>query len=120
MAKILIAEDDTFLRSTICDLLKSVGHHIFEAPHGKAAVEIMNLHDFDVVISDIQMPGMNGIELLEWTTINKPVPFIVMSAFITQLETKFALDLGAKEVFNKPFRYNDLIKSIDKILENED
>lgn len=116
MAKILIAEDDVYLRSALSDLLKTQGHNIFEAPHGRAAVEIMSLQDFDMVISDIQMPGMNGIELLDWSTKNKPVPFIIMTGFSTMMETKSVIELGAKELFSKPFKNDDLLKSIDSIL----
>lgn len=116
MAKILVVEDDELFRVAICDLLKKKGHTVFEAAHGRAAVEIISLQDFELVISDIQMPGMNGIDLLEWSIKNKPIPFIVMTGFSTILETQTAYDLGAKEFINKPFQNADLMEMINKIL----
>lgn len=116
MAKILVVEDDEFFRKAICDLLKRKGHVIFEAPHGRAAVEIISMQDFELVISDIQMPGMTGVELLEWSIKTKPVPFIIMTGFSTLLETKSAYDLGAKDFISKPFKVADLVLIIDKIL----
>lgn len=116
MAKILIVEDDSFFRTAISDLLKKKNHDVFEAPHGRAAVEIMSIQEFDIVISDIQMPGMNGIELLEWSIKNKPVPFIIMTGFSTILETHTAYELGAKEFISKPFKNADFIAAINKIL----
>ncbi len=116
MANILVVEDDEFFRKAICELLIKKGHSTLEAPHGRAAVEIISLQDFDIVISDIQMPGMNGIELLEWSLKNKPTPFIIMTGFSTILETQSAFDLGAKEFISKPFKNSDLIGLVNKLL----
>lgn len=120
MANILVVEDDEFFRKAVCDLLNKKGHSTLEAPHGRAAVEIINLQEFDIVISDIQMPGMNGIELLEWSLKHKPIPFIIMTGFSTILETQSAFDLGAKEFISKPFKNSDLITLVNKILGIDD
>lgn len=57
MAKILVVEDDEYFREAICSLLKGKKHTLTEAPNGKVAREILSLQDFDLVLSDIQMPG---------------------------------------------------------------
>lgn len=112
----LVVEDDEFFRKAICELLRKKNHTVFEAPHGRAAIEIISLQDFELVITDIQMPGMSGVELLEWSVQNKPMPFIIMTGFSTLLETKSAYDLGAKDFISKPFKVADLIIIIDKVL----
>ncbi len=120
MTKILVVEDDTLFRTAICDLLKKKGHNVFEASDGKAAIEVMNQQPLDVVISDIQMPGMNGIELLQWSLKNKPLPFIIMTGFSSLLETQSAYDLGAKEFISKPFKNTELITLINRALGLQD
>ena len=73
---ILVVEDDQYFREAICDVLKKK-YNILEAPNGKVASEILSMSDLDLVLSDIQMPGLTGLELLEWSKKNKPVPFIL-------------------------------------------
>lgn len=116
MAKILIVEDDESFRKAICALLKKKKHEVYEAAHGKGAIEVLSIQDCDMVLTDIQMPGMNGIELLEWSIKNKPIPFIVMTGFSTILENKSVYDLGAKGFISKPFKNVDLITIINKTL----
>lgn len=119
MANILVVEDDKFFRKAICDLLKKKGYSVIEAANGKLAAGLINTKHVDVVISDIQMPEMNGIELLQWSIKNKPVPFIIMTGFSTLLETQSAYDLGAKEFITKPFKTADFIAVVNKVLCNE-
>jgi len=116
MPKILIVEDDDFFREAISDLLKKKKFEVHEAPNGKAAREIMMVLDFDLVLTDIQMPGLSGVELLEWSQKNKPTPFVVMTGFSMLLETQSAYDLGAKEFISKPFKNTDLLTAIDRVL----
>ena len=113
--KVLIVEDDTFFREAICDLLKNE-YIVSEAPNGKAATEMMSLHDFDLVLTDIQMPMLSGLELLEWSKNNKPVPFVIMTGFSMALETKTAFELGAAGFICKPFRNAELMAVLDGIL----
>lgn len=115
MAKILVVEDDQFFREAICDLLKS-RHSVFQAPDGKSAKDIMTMQDFDLILSDIQMPNLTGIELLEWSKAHKPVPFVIMTGFSMVLETQSAFDLGAKGFIAKPFKNAELVAVIEGIL----
>lgn len=113
--KILIVEDDQFFREAIRDLLKKK-FTILEAPNGKSAKDILTMQDVDVVLSDIQMPGFTGLELLEWSRTNKPVPFIIMTGFSMVLETKSAFEMGAKGFIAKPFKNAELLAVIDGII----
>lgn len=117
--RILVVEDDDFFRDTICDVLKDY-YEVVQAPNGKSACEILSIQDFDLVISDIQMPGFSGIELLDWSQKNKPVPFVIMTGFSTLLETKSAFDLGAQGFIAKPFKINELLFNLNGILKADD
>lgn len=114
--KILIVEDDQFFREAVVDLLNTK-YTVFEAPNGKSAKEILSMQDVHVVLSDIQMPGLTGLELLEWAKQFKPnVPFIIMTGFSAALETQNAFDLGAKGFLAKPFKNIELFKTIDEVV----
>lgn len=112
--KILIVEDDDFFRDAIKDVLAKT-FTVFTAPNGKSAKEIIAIQELDIVLTDIQMPNCTGIELLEWSKQNKPVPFIIMTGFSTALETQSAFDLGAQGFLAKPFKNTELIKLVESI-----
>jgi putative nucleotidyltransferase with HDIG domain len=116
MTKILIVEDDSFFREAITQFLKKKNFEVFEAPDGKAARDKLAVETFDIVLTDIQMPHFNGIELLEWSKKHRPVPFIMMTGFSMLLETQSAFDLGAKEFISKPFKNAELLEAIERIM----
>ena len=115
MKKLLIVEDDQACREVIADFLNK-HFTVFEASNGKVAKETLRVTDVDVVLTDIQMPQMTGIELLEWSKSNKPVPFVMMTGFSMLLETKSAFELGAKGFIAKPFKNGDLLSAIESAL----
>ncbi len=116
LKKILIVEDDNFFREALRDLLKKK-FTVLESPNGKSAKEILSMQTVDVVLTDIQMPGLTGLELLEWARQYKPeVPFIIMTGFSMVLETKSAFDLGAKGFIAKPFKNQELLTLVDSVL----
>lgn len=116
MATILIAEDDEYLREILQDYLSSKGHKITTVPNGKVAKNVIMAGTFDLVISDVQMPFLNGVELLQWLRTHGTTPFILMTGFTNLLETKKAADLGAQGFLSKPFSNSDLLKLIEEIL----
>lgn len=115
LKKVLVVEDDDFFRDTICDVLNG-NFEVIQAPNGLTAREILLIQDIDLVLSDIQMPGFTGIELLEWSLKNKPVPFIIMTGFSTLLETRTAFELGAQGFIAKPFKISELTLKLNSIL----
>ncbi len=119
MRKILIVEDDDFFRSAIKTFL-SKQYQVLEAENGKIAQEILAQEALDLVLSDIQMPICNGIELLEWSRKFRPnTPFILMTGFSEILETQKAHDLGAKDFIPKPFKAADLLSKISALVQAE-
>jgi len=116
MPKILVVEDDSYFREAICEFLKGKGYSVLQAPNGRIAKEVISVQNLDIVLSDIQMPMLSGTELLEWAMKNKPLPFIIMTGFSMLLETKSAFELGAKEFLAKPFKNEELIAAIERII----
>lgn len=119
MKKILLVEDDEGFR-TILKAALSKKYQVIEASNGKLAREThAMMNDIHLIISDVQMPFMTGVELLEWVKANKPVPFILMTGFSHILETQKAHELGADDFLPKPFKEEDLYEKLVKILGEE-
>jgi response regulator RpfG family c-di-GMP phosphodiesterase len=116
MAKILIVDDDPAIRQALNIILTRIGHVSTEVEDGLAAQKILQSDEFALVISDFQMPGMNGLDLLKWIKANKKIPVILITAFSHILETQQAFDLGADDFFAKPFNYKDILKAVEKII----
>ncbi len=117
MATILLVDDDEFFRKAVRLILEQERWGVAEAPNGKVAKDILSVGKFDVVISDIQMPHLNGVELLEWIIQFKKTPVILMTGFSHILETQKAFELGACSFVTKPFKDTDIIAAIKKILQ---
>lgn len=116
MAKILIAEDDEFLRDILKDYLEDNGHKVTVVPDGKVARDVVLAGDFALVISDVQMPHLNGVELLQWLRTKNQIPFILMTGFTNLLETHQAAEMGANGFLSKPFSNKDLLALITNLL----
>ncbi len=116
MKKILLVEDDEFFRAAVRGII-SGQYEVFEANNGKIAKDIISMQDFDLIVSDIQMPFLTGVELLSWVIENKKnTPVILMTGFAQILETQKAHSLGAADFIPKPFKAADLLEKINKIL----
>ncbi len=119
MAHFLVVEDDAFFRDALKSFLEGKKHKVTEAPNGKAARDILGAAKFDCIISDVQMPYLNGLELLQWVKSNCPTPFIMMTGFSHLVEAKTAHENGAEEFLPKPFKNEDLVAAISRILKEQ-
>jgi CheY-like chemotaxis protein len=117
MLRILLVEDDDDLRQAISDLL-SRKYIVVEATNGKSGQEMLSHGHFDLVISDAQMPLMNGVEFLRWIKQqNKTIPFILMTGYSEMLETKTTFDLEVDNFIVKPFLNTDLMDAVNEVLQ---
>jgi len=114
--KVLIVEDDDHFREALVSYLQMRGYVVVAAPNGKVGRDILGIQEFDLVISDIQMPFLDGIELLKWMKGKHDIPFILMTGFSNLLETQTAYELGANEFLAKPFKNAELIRAIESLL----
>ncbi|MCX8056879.1 MAG: sigma-54 dependent transcriptional regulator [Ignavibacteria bacterium] len=117
-AKILLVDDEEILRENIALILRQEGYEVDEASNGEEAYQKYLTNKYDILISDIEMPKMKGIELLE--RVSKLDPQLI-SIFITaygSLETAIAaLRLGASDYILKPIDFDELILKINRLLE---
>src|ERR1051325_323803 len=108
MGKILVVEDDNFFRDSLAAYMKERGHEVHPAPNGRVARDICGVQRFDVILSDIRMPHLDGVELLKWVKSSCPMPFVLMTGFTNILETQSAYEIGADDFIAKPFKNAEL------------
>lgn len=117
--KILLLEDDHLLNDAITKYIKTTGHIITSFRNGNDAYEAIKADSFDLLILDINVPGLDGFELLESThEIKIQIPTIYISALADIEDISHAFDLGCHDYLKKPFHLKELTIRIDKILQS--
>lgn len=115
---VLIVDDDKLIRAIIADVLRSTGCRIHEAETGDDALQMALENSFDLIICDVMMPGMDGLEFLEHFRNKGKGAEIIMVTGSPSLETAIdTMRLGASDFIRKPFTREDLLSSIQKALE---
>ncbi len=120
LEKILIVDDEESVRSMIVVLLQKEGYQVSSASDGPDALGFLGEQPFDLVLSDIRMPGMDGLELLDRIRSLYPeVTVIMMSAFGTVDLAVEALKRGAYDYISKPFKPDEILLALRKAQERE-
>ncbi|MDR1313813.1 MAG: sigma 54-interacting transcriptional regulator [Deltaproteobacteria bacterium] len=117
MGKLLVIDDDLSLRELLEMILRTAGHTITLAEDGDIGLEEALEGDFDLIISDIRMPGKNGIEVLKaLRTAGKQTNLILISAYASAETAVEAMREGAHDFIPKPFKPVDLLTAVDSAL----
>ncbi len=117
MHKALIIDDDIIIREMLETFLKNEGFEVSSASDGKIAIEILQNEVFDIILTDLVMPNMNGIDFLKETlSFDIKTPIIVMTAFGTIQTAVEAMREGAFDYITKPFNLNELSIIIKRAL----
>jgi len=118
MAKILIVDDEKNIRDHLAAYLRDLGHVAETAGDGETALSKLEREQFDVVLSDVRMPGMNGLTLLREFHRRQPdVVVVLMTAYATVPQAVESMRSGAYEYLMKPFALDDVRLLINHILE---
>ncbi len=119
-AKILVVDDSSLARRTVRSLLEEMGHNVEEATDGASAIERYFLNRHDLVILDMVMEGMYGLEvLMKFKQLNPDVRVIVVTADIqtaTKAEVRAA---GAAALINKPVVRDELARVVNTVLKGD-
>ena len=117
--KILLLEDDHLLNSAITKYIKTIGHIVTGFRNGNDAFEAIETNSFDLLILDINVPGLDGFALLEeMHKLKIQIPTIYISALADIEDISHAFDLGCHDYLKKPFHLKELTIRIDKILQS--
>jgi len=118
-AKILVVDDDSSIREIIEALLQRQGHDVTTCTSAKQALEVVETHAFDLVITDLVMPEVGGVELVNHLTRNSDTKVLVVSGSErdgNEGHLEFAERQGAARVMEKPFAGDDLIAAVTELL----
>jgi CheY-like chemotaxis protein len=120
MVRILIIEDSADERQALADLLAGAGHRVYCAPNGKVALQLLRERRVELVITDMLMPEMEGVETIVALRRDHPeVKIIAVSgggAFVPDNCLDLARNLGAQRVLTKPFTLGEILDSIQAAL----
>ena len=119
MGKVLVVDDKELMRDSVAAILSRKGHAVVTAPDAKAALARIADKRPEAVVTDLQMPGMNGLELLEEIRrIDAELPVVFMTAFGSVETAVEAMRKGAFDYVTKPFSGDELSISVERALEH--
>jgi len=118
MRNILVVDDEEIIREGMRRILSAEDHHVDTSASGRTAIEKIQERDFDVVITDLKMPGMDGIEVLKAIKILQPeVPVIIITGYSTVDTAVDAMKNGAFDYIAKPFTADVIIEKVRKAID---
>jgi len=119
MARILIVDDQELMRDSLAATLAREGHEVVAANDGAVAIMRLGAGRFDLMITDLKMPKMTGIELLaEARRLHPDMPVVMMTAFATIQTAVEAMKLGAYDYIQKPFDGEEIKLLVERTLEH--
>ena len=117
MQRILVIDDDETVRDVLQSFLSSKGFEVTLATEGQSGIDLIKSNTFDIILTDLVMPGIGGIEILkEISSSNINTPVLVITAFGTVQTAVEAMKLGAFEYVTKPFNLDEIMIVINKAL----
>lgn len=115
-SRILIVDDDDTIRVLMNEFMATLGYHCHTASGGLEAMDILETHPVDVVITDIIMPGMDGLELTQQIKEKYDYEIIVMTGFAGEYSYEEVIQKGASDFVFKPVRYEELHLRLQRVL----
>ncbi len=118
MTRILVIDDEHVIRMLVVEILESVGYEVTSAESAETALALLEEADFDLVVSDVIMPGLSGLELLEAVRDRRAsLPVVLVTGAGTYDTLSQALTRGAAGLVTKPFAHSDLQSAVADALE---
>ncbi|MBW2370207.1 MAG: response regulator [Deltaproteobacteria bacterium] len=115
-ASILVVDDEPHIRETLCEGIQISGYDCQQADGANQALEILNRQPIDVLISDINMPEIDGLELLKTVRRDFGTNVIIMTGYIDDFTYEEIVGLGASDFIQKPVRIEEIIARIRRVL----
>ncbi|MDP1934643.1 MAG: response regulator, partial [Nitrosomonas sp.] len=115
----MVVDDSLTVRKVTCRLLEREGCDVLIAKNGKEAIEILQDSIPDVMLIDLEMPKMNGFELIEWVRANPEtahIPMIIISSRTAEKHRKIAKDLGVNIFLGKPYKEEELLSHLSELI----
>jgi two-component system, OmpR family, KDP operon response regulator KdpE len=120
MSRILVADDEAAIRKVVRDALEKAGHDVETAIDGDEAAALFEGGDFDLVVTDLNMPKVDGLELVRRVRQRSAVPILVLTVRQEEREKVRLLDAGADDYVTKPFGVSELVARVRALLRRVD
>ena len=118
MALIVVMEDDAGTRTLIASVLRKEGHEVVSAEDGAKGLALVEAHPPDLIISDVQMPGLNGFEMLA-AVRREPrltgIPVILLTSLQERVHMRIGMTTGADDYITKPFSVSELMARVEAL-----
>ena len=112
---ILVVDDETDVRFMVKTALEQEGYIVLDAPDAESALELLDGNNFELILTDINLPGMDGLQLLDKVKVRQPnIGVIMMTGYNQSYDLNEALLEGADEYISKPFEIDTLLKVVEK------
>ncbi|HSV41238.1 MAG TPA: response regulator transcription factor [Nocardioidaceae bacterium] len=116
MAQILVVDDDHTVREVVVSYLRAAGHTVAEAEDGESALTEMRDNPADLVVLDLMLPGIDGLEVCRRLRETSDVPIIMLTALGGETDRVVGLERGADDYVTKPFSPRELVLRVDGVL----
>jgi two-component system cell cycle response regulator CpdR len=120
MTRILLAEDDESMRHYLARALERVGYEVVSVDRGTAALPLLEQQSFDLLLTDIVMPEMDGIELAQKASQIAPDMRVMFITGFAAVALKAGRAAPQAKVLSKPFHLRDLVAEVDRLFQTED
>jgi DNA-binding response OmpR family regulator len=114
--RVLVVEDDPVISRVVTDVLQGDGFDVCAVADGAAGLELARAHPFDVVLLDLQLPGLSGIDLCRILRAESDVPIIMVTARTTEADRVLGLEIGADDYLTKPLSVRELTSRVRALL----
>ena len=116
MTKILVVEDEESFREGVSFILSKEGYEVIDAADGNDAIVTFEREGADLVLLDVMLPGLSGLEVCKKLRTLTKVPIIMLTAKDTELDKVLGLEIGADDYITKPFSSRELLARVKAIL----
>jgi DNA-binding response OmpR family regulator len=116
MALVLVVDDDVTVREVVVSYLRAGGHTVLEAADGADALRSIRSDPPDLVVLDLMMPGIDGLEVCRRLRTTSDVPIIMLTALGAEVDRVVGLEAGADDYVTKPFSPRELVLRVDALL----
>jgi two-component system cell cycle response regulator CpdR len=118
MIRILLAEDDQAMRTYLVRALENAGYNVVAVDRGTAALPLLESEDFDLLLSDIVMPEMDGIELAQRCSEVSPRTKVMFITGFAAVSLKSSRETPQAKILSKPFHLKDLVSEVERMFED--
>ncbi len=117
MARVMVVDDDVTVREIVVTYLRAAGHEVDEIADGEGALEMLRDHPADLVVLDLMLPGIDGLEVCQRLRARgDDVPVIMLTALGSETDRVVGLERGADDYVTKPFSPRELVLRVDSVL----